>query len=47
MLDGCSGITLDVNVEKGRGQIGDELLDVLFLPIVFALKVINRIFPFI
>ena len=47
MLHLCAEIPICVTVEKGRGQVGDELLHVLLLPTVFALKVIYRIFPFV
>lgn len=47
MLDVYAGIPLRINVEKGRGQVGDELLDVLPLPTVFALEVINCVFLFV
>src|SRR5262249_45127094 len=46
MLDRGSEITFRVNVEKGRGQVGYELIDVLRLPTVFPLEVIDRVFPF-
>ena len=47
MLGGSSGITFLVNVEKGRGQVGDELVDMLLLPTVFPLELIDRVFPFV
>jgi hypothetical protein len=47
MLDGGPGITGGVNVEKCRGQVGDELVDVVLLPTVFPLEVIDCVFPFV
>lgn len=47
VLYGRTGVALSINVEKRRGQVGDELLNVLLFPTEFALKIIDRVFPFV
>ena len=45
--DGFARIAFLINVKECRSQVCDKLLDVLLLPTVFALEVINGVFSLV
>jgi hypothetical protein len=47
MLDRRPRIVFVPRIQERRGEITNQLLDVLLLPAVFALKVVDGVLPFV